>query len=194
MEIAPLTPERWADLVDLFERRGPRGGSGLAGNGCWCMWWRARTGDAKRNKAELRGLVEEGRGPGLLAYADSVAVGWVSVAPRDEHGQLMRSKHYGPTEDEEGVWSIVCFYVHAAARHQGVAETLLKAAVEHAVANGARSVEAYPHNRRPDYMGAFELFERHGFEPVRTTTTRTIVRFNVGRSRARARGRAARSR
>jgi ribosomal protein S18 acetylase RimI-like enzyme len=194
VETAPLTPDRWSDLVDLFERRGPRGGSGMAGNGCWCMWWRQRTGNAARNKGALRTIVEEGREPGLLAYEDGVAVGWISIEQRERLGQLMRSKHYGPTQDEEGVWSIVCFYVHAAARHRGVAEALLDAAVEHAAAHGARSVEAYPHNRRPDYMGATELFERHGFEPVRTTTTRTIVRLNAGRRKARAPGRAARSR
>jgi ribosomal protein S18 acetylase RimI-like enzyme len=194
VEIAPVTPERWPDLVDLFERRGPRGGSGLAGSGCWCMWWRQRTGNATRNKEALHTIVEEGREPGVLAYEDGVAVGWISVEPRERLGQLMRSKQYGPTEDEEGVWSIVCFYVHAAARHQGVAEALLEAAVEHAAAHGASSVEAYPHNRRPDYMGAFELFERRGFERIRTMTTRTIVRLSATRPRARGRGRAARSR
>jgi ribosomal protein S18 acetylase RimI-like enzyme len=191
VKIVPVTAERWADLVDLFERRGPRGGMGLAGNGCWCMWWRERTGDASRNKEALRRLAESGRPPGLLAYADGVAVGWVSIAPRDEYGQLTRSKHYGPTEDERGIWAIACFYVHGAARHQGVAEALLDGAIEHAFAGGGTSVEAYPHNRRPDYMGSAEMFERRGFEPIRTTTTRTVVRLSARRPRARGRGPAA---
>lgn len=145
------------------------------------MWWRERTGDAERNKAALRGLADDGRVPGLLAYVDGVAVGWVSVAPLEQHGQLMRSRHYGPTEEEQGVWSIVCFYVHPAARHVGVAEALLDGAVEHAFAHDATSIEAYPHNRRPDYMGALELFERHGFAQVRATPTRTIVRLGAPR-------------
>jgi GNAT superfamily N-acetyltransferase len=193
VKIVPVTADRWDDLVDLFERRGPRGGAGLAGNGCWCMWWRERTGDSARNQAALRELTTTGRTPGLLAYDEGTAVGWISIAPRDQHGQLMRSKHYGPTEDEQGVWSIVCFYVHAGARHQGVAEKLLEAAIEHAASGGATSIEAYPHNRRPDYMGATEMFERFGFEPVRATATRTIVRLSGGRRKARARGRGARS-
>ena len=179
MVVAPLTGKRWNDLVELFERRGPRGGAGLAGNGCWCMFWRGRVKDAERNKASLRGLAESGDTPGLLAYEDGVAVGWVSIAPREQHRTLMRSKHYGPTEDEHSVWSIVCFYVHPSARHQGVAEALLEAAVEHAIGRGASAIEAFPHSRRPDYMGAREMFERRGFEPVRATTTRTIVRLDA---------------
>lgn len=155
---------------------------GLAGNGCWCMSWRGRASDPERNKAALHGLAESGDTPGLLAYDGGTAVGWVSIAPREQHGALMRSRLYGPTEDERGVWSIVCFYVHPSARHKGVAKTLLDAAVEHARAHGATAIEAFPHNRRPDYTGARELFERRGFEPVRTTSTRTIVR--LGQRRA----------
>jgi GNAT superfamily N-acetyltransferase len=195
VEIAPLTPERWPDLVALFERRGPRGGSGMAGSGCWCMWWRQRTGNAERNKTALRTIVKEGREPGLLAYEDGLAVGWISVEPRERLGQLMRSREYGPDEDDRAaVWSVVCFYVHASARHKGVAQELLNAAVDRALAHGATAVEAFPHNRRPDYMGSAELFERAGFRRVRVAKTRTIVRFSAGRRTARARGRAARSR
>jgi ribosomal protein S18 acetylase RimI-like enzyme len=194
VKIEPLTGDRWDDLVDLFERRGPRGGMGLAGNGCWCMWWRERTGDSARNKRALRALAQSDQPPGLLAYDNDVAVGWGSVAPREQHGQLVRSRHYGPTQHERGVWSIVCFYVYAAARHEGVAEALLDAAVRHAFDHGATAVEAYPHNRRPDYMGSIEMFQRRGFEPVRQTATRTIVRLSAGRPRARGRGRAAGSR
>ena len=47
--VHPVTKERWADLVELFERPGPRGGSPMPAN-CWCMWWRARAGDAGKNK------------------------------------------------------------------------------------------------------------------------------------------------
>jgi GNAT superfamily N-acetyltransferase len=177
VEIAPVTPDRWDDLVDLFLRRGPRGGAGVGENGCWCMWWRERTGDRKLNRRALQTLVKDGREPGLLAYEDGVAVGWVSVAPREEYGQLMRSKHYGPAEEEDGVWSIVCFHVHPTARHRGVAKALLAAAVEHALDHGATAVEAYPHGRRPDYMGSGEMFAAAGFRPVRPASVRTLVRY-----------------
>jgi len=37
-EIHPVTPERWPDMVALFERRGPRGGHrNVPAYGCWCM-------------------------------------------------------------------------------------------------------------------------------------------------------------
>jgi ribosomal protein S18 acetylase RimI-like enzyme len=193
VEIGPVTPDRWDDLVDLFMRPGPRGGGGVGENGCWCMWWRERTGNRERNRRGLRTLVKEGREPGLLAYENGIAVGWVSVSPREEYGQLMRSKHYGPGEKvEEGVWSIVCFHVHPAARHKGVARALLEAAVEHALANGAAVIEAYPHERRPDYMGSAELFRSAGFRRVRSGGVRTIVRYrHSGQSTSRPAARSA---
>jgi GNAT superfamily N-acetyltransferase len=140
------------------------------------MWWRARTGNAQLNKRAMHGLVRAGREPGLLAYDDDgVAVGWVSVAPRAEYGQLVRSRSYGPKEDEGDVWSIVCFYVDPRAKRQGVATELLGAAVEHAFRRGARAVEAYPHERG-DYMGSVEMFSNAGFEPVRPAGKRRIMR------------------
>lgn len=174
MKIKPVTPDRWPDLADLFERKGPRGGTPMAA-GCWCMWWRKRTGDPAQNKRNMRSIVREEREPGLLAYEDGVPVGGVSVAPREEYGHLVRSRVYGPKEEEEGVWSIVCFYVDPRAKKKGVATALLEAAVKHAFSRGAAAVEAYPH-QKGDYMGASEAFEQLGFEPVRTASPRVIVR------------------
>jgi GNAT superfamily N-acetyltransferase len=171
-----VTAERWDDLVDLFTRRGPRGGGGV-GQWCWCMWWRQRQKSAAANRRALQAIVEEGGEPGLLAYAEGVPVGWVSVAPREDYGHLSRSRHYSPTEPDEGVWSIACFIVHPNARHQGVAKALLEAAVEHAVARGASAVEGYPHARGADYMGSAGMFASAGFEPVREASVRTIVRY-----------------
>lgn len=146
------------------------------------MWWRKRTGSRERNRKAMRTLVKDGREPGLLAYHNGEPVGWVSVAPREDFGQLMRSKHYGPIEDEAGVWSIVCFHVHPTARHKGVAKALLGAAVEHAIERGASAIEAYPHERRPDYMGSAELFEAADFRLVCFAGVRTIVRYPAPQS------------
>jgi GNAT superfamily N-acetyltransferase len=126
----------------------------------------------------MRTLVKEGREPGLLAYDDGVPVGWVSVSPRVDYGHLMRSKHYGPGEDDDDrTWSIACFIVHPMARRKGVAKALLDGAVEHALARGATAIEAYPHARIRDYMGSAEMFEAAGFRPVRSASVRTIVRY-----------------
>jgi GNAT superfamily N-acetyltransferase len=178
-EVRPVTPERWDDLVDLFERRGPRGGSPMTA-GCWCMWWRQRAGKAALNKRNMEAIVREGREPGLLAYEAGIPVGWVSVGPREEFGQLLRSRSYGPKEDEPGVFSIVCVTVDPRARRGGAATALLEAAVDYAVGRGAAAIEAYPHVSDPrDYMGSRAVFRRLGFEPVRDAGKRTIVRYRV---------------
>lgn len=174
IEIAPVTPERWDDLADLFQRKGPRGGKPVT-DSCWCMWWRARTGDRERNKRAMEALVREGREPGLLAYEAGVAVGWVSVGPREEFEQLVRSRTYRPPADERGVWSLVCFYVHPTAKRRGVARALLEAAVAYALDRGASSVEAYP-SEPADYMGVKDHFETAGFRPTRTAGKRSVMR------------------
>ena len=177
MQIAPVTPDRWNDLEDLFERKGPRGGTPMPA-GCWCMWWRQRTGNPERNKQAMEELVREGHEPGVLAYESGVPVGWVSVGPREDFGQLVRSRTYGPVADEPGVWSIVCFYVAPGWKRRGVAAALLEAAVEHAARRGAAAVEAYPHERG-DYMGTPDAFARMGFAPVRSAGKRTVMRYSV---------------
>jgi ribosomal protein S18 acetylase RimI-like enzyme len=178
-DVHPLSPERWPDFVELFERRGPRGGyQNAPAYGCWCMFWRDRSlehGDPK--KRAMRGIVQGGGEPGLLAYDDGSPVGWISIAPREQYQALLRSPQYRPGESEDGVWSIVCFTVDRDARGRGVHEALLVAAIEHAFSRGAASVEAYPHlEKRDDYMGHVELFRAHGFEPLRETAKRAIVR------------------
>jgi ribosomal protein S18 acetylase RimI-like enzyme len=175
VEIEPLTPERWPDFLDLFQRRGPRGGG--APIQCSCMWWRERARSGEQNRRAMEALVRGGGEPGLLAYDDGSAIGWISVAPREQYGQLVRSRTYGPVTKEDGVWSIVCFWIDPRARHQGVARALLDAALEHSEARGASAVEAFPHRRRPDYAGSQAMFAAAGFQPVREAGPRTIVRY-----------------
>jgi GNAT superfamily N-acetyltransferase len=176
LEIAPVTRGRWTDLAELFERKGPRGGTPMTA-GCWCMWWRQRTGDGAKNKRNMRALVRDGREPGLLAYDSGIPVGWVAVAPREEYGQLLRSRVYAPRDEDDGVWSIVCFYVDPRAKRQGVARDLLNAAVVHAFARRATAIEAFPHEKG-DYMGWPELFAEADFEPLRVIGKRRLVRRN----------------
>ena len=177
--VEPVTPERWPDLVDLFERRGPRGGHrNSPAAGCWCMYWRDRSlphGEPKQRALEA--LVRSGREPGLIAYEAGTPVGWVAVAPREEFAALLRSPQYRPRDDDVGVWAIVCFVVDRYARGKGVAGTLVDAAVAHAAARGASAVEAYPHaSNGSDYMGSVDLFLARGFERVRQANKRVIVR------------------
>jgi GNAT superfamily N-acetyltransferase len=90
---------------------------------------------------------------------------------------LLRSRVYAPRGEDDGVWSIVCFYVDPRAKRQGVARELLNAAVDHAFARGATAIEALPHEKG-DYMGWPELFAEAGFEPLRVAGKRALVRRN----------------
>lgn len=188
--VHPVTAERWDDLVALFERKGPRGGTPVPGH-CWCM---AHRDENKLplpdlRKGVMRELVQSDKVPGLIAYEDGEPVGWVAVAPREEYGALQRSRLYGPLDGDEGVFAITCFYVDSEARGSGVSSALLDAAIEFAKAQGATAVDAFPKtalavhattNARAEqgfsFMGRPQSFERRGFEPVREAGARRVVR------------------
>lgn len=195
VEVRPLTAERWPDLVELF---GPSG----AFSNCWCTWWRQTGGEfgagiANRgagNKALLGALTHANRQPGLVAYRDDRPVGWISVAPRPEYGRVIRSPSIGPGRRspeaaDEGVWSVVCFWMPRRERGKGNAMALLRAAVEHARAGGARVLEAYPvdtagerHPQSSVFTGTLAMFTRVGFTEVeRRAEGRPIVRLELAR-------------
>lgn len=181
LRVVPVTAECWGDMCALFEARGPRGGHrNVPAYGCWCMFWRDRSLDhGEPKKRAMEKLVRDGSEPGLLAYEGPEPVGWVSLGPRDDFRALLRSPQYRPREAGGGdaVWSLVCFTVDKQARRRGLAAALLDAAVDHAFSRGASSLEAYPHKtERTDYMGHVSLFERAGFEAVRETSKRVVMR------------------
>jgi GNAT superfamily N-acetyltransferase len=142
------------------------------------MFWRDRTLDhGTPKKRALGALVRAGREPGLLAYDADEAVGWISVAAREDYGALFRSPQYRPQDDDEGVWSIVCFVVDRPRQGEGIAGALLDGAVAHARKRSAKILEAYPHRTKKDnYMGRLDLFLDRGFRVVRKNATRAVVR------------------
>jgi len=179
LRVRPVTEASWPEFVDLFERRGSRGGRrNVPAYGCWCTYWRDRTLEhGPPKKRAMHALVRAGRKPGLLAYDETGPVGWVSVAPRDEYAALLRSPQYRPTDEDEGVWSIVCFVVDRPRQHEGIAGSLLDGALDSARQGSAAVVEAYPHRSKKDnYMGNLDLFLQRGFEIVRETSSRAVVR------------------
>ncbi len=184
IDVQPVTPERWGDLEELFVREGPRGGRPPTA-WCWCMWWRDRSHDAAHNRAAMSEIVAAGREPGLLAYLGGEPAGWIAVAPRDDYAQLMRSPTLKPQDpDEDGVFAIVCFYVHSSTRRRGVARRLVRGAVEHARARGATALEAYAADRlggtsSTDFMGVAGWFVEEGFRPVRRARSKTVVRLEL---------------
>lgn len=187
IRVEAATAERWDDVVRLAGERG-------FSSGCWCMWWRISSreydeqhGDGLR--AGLEELVRDDRQPGLLAYLDDEPVGWVALAPRPEYSRLERSPKLKAVDDEP-VWSIPCFYIDRRHRRRGVADALLRAAIEHARARGARTVEGYPIDTSSPtsrtsrtsrtsaelYTGTLAMFERAGFREVTRRGGRPIVR------------------
>lgn len=187
IEIHAATARRWNDVAELFERPGPRGGTPQT-NGCWCQFWHLRgkaywDGHGAGHRARLEEEVRGGSEPGLLAYVDGVAVGWCRLGPRGSFERLEHSPKLARIDDEEDVWSLVCFYVHPAAKRAGIATALLEAAVERATARGVRFLEGYPvaeHHMNIDaYTGYLPMFLDTGFEPVRDAGRRTIVRLRL---------------
>lgn len=169
LEIQPLTPERWEDFARLCRQMGPN-------RSCWCMWWRDN-GSTQRGRARERAktLVEGSDRPvGLLAYSDGEPVGWAALSPREDYPRLQRGRDTGPVDGRPGVWVVPCFFVREDMRGQGVAKSLLEAAVELAAAYGATAVEGVPHDaevrRRSaasSYTGTTGMFRELGFIELR---------------------------
>ena len=176
-EARPVTKDRWADLEELFDRPVVRT--------CFCMFYRkvgSATGRGDVNRPAMKRLVDDGAVPGLIGYRDGTPVGWVSLGPREGYSKLQRSPIMKPVDDEP-VWSIVCFFVEEGSRGQGIADRLLRAAMDYARSQGARLLEAYPVDKgersHPDTMffGAKSMYDRAGFEEVaRRRPTRPVVR------------------
>ena len=186
LTILPVTPQRWRDLEALFNAKGCS-----VARGCWCMFYR-RSGSrgplaagltaARANRAGLKALVDAGKSPGLIGYRGKVAVGWVSLGPREEYAKLKRSRVMKAVDDQP-VWSIICFVVPAEYRGQGVAQALLGGAIAYARKHGATLLEAYPVDkpaRSADddlWFGAKSMYDRAGFQEVaRRKPQRPVVR------------------
>ena len=188
LTVRPVTRARWTDMEELFERRGPRGGRTYT-DGCWCVLWRMpakehRAGwDSGANKGAMVEIVRRGDEPGLLAYLDGVAVGWCAVGPRADLPRIRSSASVAdlPEPDDDGVWSVSCFYVHGSYKKQGVAGALLAAAIERARAKGARVLEGYPvaPGHGDPFTGHARLFEAAGFTVTLGDTSRGLARLDL---------------
>jgi GNAT superfamily N-acetyltransferase len=156
--------------------------------GCWCQFWLVR-GKAYRagwkggHRERLEEEVRSGSEPGLLAYLEDEPVGWCRVGPRESFARIEASKVLARVDDNP-VWSLVCFYVHPAAKRRGVASALLEAASAHAASKGSPFLEAYPvgaaHPNIDAYTGYLPMFLAAGFEAVGAGGRRTIVRRSLG--------------
>jgi GNAT superfamily N-acetyltransferase len=156
------------------------GDNGACG-GCWCMWWRVPQGGktwdqakGKKNRDAFRRLVKGGKVHGVLAFAGEEPVGWCCFGPRSTFPRILRVRAL-QREALATTWSVVCFYIPARWRGQGVATQLVKAATERAFALGAKEVEGFPvvPKKAPEkvpaafaWTGVPALFEAAGYEEM----------------------------
>lgn len=198
LHIRPLSPDRMPDLDRLFAARGC-----AEARHCYCMFYRHAGGRAPEPasgggagssraaprpdaRAELQALAGADPSPGLIAYRDGAAVGWVSLGPRADFVRLLRSRAMR-APDATPVWSIVCFVVPSAFRGQGIAHGLLAGAIDFARSHGAAWLEAYPVDRerapKADlaWFGSASMYCSAGFvEVARHQPARPLMRRALG--------------
>lgn len=170
--ISPLTPDLWPHFEDLFGRQG-------ACYGCWCTYFRLppatrRDNNRERNKDHIKARIEAGPPPGLLAFANGEASGWMQVGPRADVPEFNNAgRGSAPLEPgdaaDPGVWAISCFFIRNKARGQGLTHRLVEAGIAFARQSGARVVEACPMDQSKDsrsvglFVGSTRVFEKAGF-------------------------------
>jgi GNAT superfamily N-acetyltransferase len=170
--VVPATPDRFDDVLAVINPA------------CTCQYWRMTSGEYSRSSQEerhaaLSAQLEESPAPGLLAYMDGQAAGWVGFGPRERMGRLVRSRTIQKVDDVP-VWAITCFTVRVGYRRQGIARALLAGVIAYAREQAAPALEAYPVDtagRRihgtAAYVGTAAMFERAGFLRVVETDARS---------------------
>ena len=175
ISIQPATAELWPDFEDLFGKQG-------ACYGCWCTHFRLppavrRENNRERNKDHIRLRIEAGPPPGLLAFEDGQAIGWMQVGPRADvsewNNQGRGSAPLEPVDAADpAVWAVSCFFIRARARGKGLTHRLLDGGIDFARRNGARYLEACPMDLSKDsrsiglFVGSSRVFEKAGFQRI----------------------------
>lgn len=156
------TTARWDDVQHALTG----GGDGAS---CQCIWpmlsnkeWNETT--TPQRTEMLREEIQEGPPPGLIAYIDGEAAGWIRVGPRTAQQRVPRTRMIAaastePFEDDS-VWAVTCFVVRREHRGSGITLELLRAAVDVARRSGARLIEGYPVDARGEKKRTNDLF--HG--------------------------------
>ncbi|MFK7939292.1 MAG: GNAT family N-acetyltransferase [Roseovarius sp.] len=176
-----IRPATWAGFEQVM---GTNGGCG----GCWCMLWRLTkkemdAGMGAPNRLAMKAVFDAGHVPGLIAWHQGQAVGWIQIDKRQAFPRLETSRVLKPVDDTP-VWSVSCFMVHKTARRSGVSVALLGAACDFAAKQGAQVIEGYPIDTpKAKYPAVYAwtgfagTFRAAGFNEVtRRSPTRPIMR------------------
>ena len=189
IRVVPANEVDWEDLESVFGARGPA-------SRCQCQRYRLHRLESfgsfpvEERAARLRdqtdcGHPESGTTSGLVAFLDGEPAGWCAVAPRAAYEGLLRNNRVpweGRDEDKSDgcVWAITCVLARAGFRKRGVGRALAVAAVEHARAQGAQAVEAYPITTKDVigeelHVGTVAMFADAGLAEVSRPTLRRMV-------------------
>lgn len=167
------TAARWDDVQHALTG----GGDGAS---CQCIWpvlsnkdWNQTT-TAQRTQM-FHEEIDAGPPPGIVAYVDGEAAGWIRIGPRTRQARIPRTRMIAAatTEpfDDESVWAVSCFVVRREHRGAGLNRELLRAAVDYARESGARLIEGYPVDTVGEKKHANDLF--HG--TLNTFTTAGFI-------------------
>ena len=158
----PATSDRWDDVQHALTG----GGDGAS---CQCIWpvlsnkdWNATT--APQRTEMFRAEVDAGPPPGIVAYVDGEAAGWIRIGPRTTQARVPRTRIIAAAStepfDDDSVWAVTCFVVRREHRGSGLNPELLRAAVTYAQESGARIIEGYPVDTGGEKQRSNDLF--HG--------------------------------
>jgi GNAT superfamily N-acetyltransferase len=170
-----VSAENWTDFEILFQKRG-------APKSCWCTAWRNIRPELKDDplgkKHEMENRIRGGEPIGILGFVNDDPIAWCSVSPRATYRSSMADVLEG--DENETIWSIVCFFVMGKFRRRGLFTRLIEAAETHAARHGATVLEAYPVDPdSPSYRfgGFLPTFEELGYETIgRKGSRRYVVR------------------
>lgn len=176
--VEPATPDRWGHVAKVF---------GSRGNPSWCacqyfidpQWNRGKEANwqALREQVDTTGLA-----PGLIAYRDGEAVGWIQVGPSSRFPRFKPIGH----EVDDATWAVTCFVVRVGHRGTGVATALLRGAVDHARRNGASVLRARPSDTAVAkksnadlFTGILGTFVAAGFTEVNRNRSMVLVEMKL---------------
>jgi ribosomal protein S18 acetylase RimI-like enzyme len=185
IRVAAASDVPWADIEHALTGGGD-------GGSCWCQWFMIPRRDFNASALDERRdllrseVTAQQPSPGLVAYVDDEAAGWMRVGPRVGQPTLLRARVVtaGSIEplDDPHVWAISCLVVRRQFRRLGVAKRLVDAGVEYAASHGARLLEAHPfdtgqRSKRANelYVGTVSLFSGRGFREARPLGRRVVM-------------------
>ena len=188
LEIRRLTPELIPDYIQFFDNT-PHA-TGKEEHRCYCVWWTScdctgmdhSTVEKRRNLAAE--FIRSGSIQGYLAYSGGKVVGWCNANTKADCYECFCWRRFmGEVRREEDagrIKSVFCFAIAPEVRGQGVATALLQRVCEDAAKEGFIAVEAYPNREyisaAEDFMGPFGIYQKLGFKPYYSTTTKFVMR------------------